>query len=140
MIPPWALNYVGIPWLDKGRDHTGCDCWGLARVIMAEQFGVILPSYADDYVDPSERDEISVLLATGIPENGWTPITDAPRAGDGVVFRLLNQPWHVGIMVDAEHFLHVEEGVGASCVERLASYRWHRRLHGVFRHAALAAR
>lgn len=139
MIPPWAAAYIGIPWREKGRDREGCDCWGLVTLVMREQFGLDLPSYAHDYTDTSEREQIAALLADGIPATGWGPVVGVPRAGDGVVFRLMNAPWHVGLMVDAESFVHVEEGVGASCLERLDSYRWARRQHGIFRHRALAA-
>ena len=39
----WANAYVGLPWADLGRDRTGCDCWGLARLVYAEQLGIALP-------------------------------------------------------------------------------------------------
>jgi hypothetical protein len=39
-------------------------------------------------------------------------------------------------MVGADEFLHVEEGVGSACVERLSSHRWARRIVGIYRHEA----
>jgi hypothetical protein len=45
-LPAWAGQYVGIPFADLGRDRHGCDCWGLVRLILAEQAGLTLPSLA----------------------------------------------------------------------------------------------
>lgn len=140
MIPCWAAEYVGLPFKDKGRDRNGLDCWGLVALVMREQFGIELPSYADNYVSAMERDEIAALLTASIPSNGWQPVADAAQAGDGVVFRVLNAPWHVGIVLDAEHFLHVVEGGGCSLIERLDSHRWVRRIVGIYRHPLAVAR
>jgi len=135
---PWAAEYVGIPWLAKGRGREGCDCWGLVRLVLAERFGVEQPSYAEGYASPAEREEIAALLRGGVPANGWLQVDDGERPGDGVVFRLLNVPWHVGVVVGPDEFLHVEEGIGAACIDRLSSHRWARRLVGVYRHERLA--
>jgi len=135
---PWAARYVGMPFKDGGRDASGCDCWGLVRLVLGEQYGVELESYVGQYSSARAVDEVSGLLAGEIPKTGWLAVVGDPRPGDGVLFRLLNAPWHVGVVVGPDEFLHVEEGVGAACVERLSSHRWVRRLIGVYRHEAMA--
>jgi cell wall-associated NlpC family hydrolase len=134
VIPSWASEYVGIPWVPKGRDRSGLDCWGLLRLVMAERYGVPLPAFTD--ADPAEREEIAALLIGNIPKTGWTLIDPPAREGDGVVFRLLGGPWHVGVALDAETFLHASEGVGSVAMERFDSYRWARRIWGIYRHSA----
>ena len=57
----WANAYVGLPWADLGRDRTGCDCWGLARLVYAEQLGIALPSYSDAYPCAGEQAEVAAL-------------------------------------------------------------------------------
>lgn len=138
MTAPWAAGYVGIPWRAKGRDRDGCDCWGLVRLVLAEQFGVEQPSYAPDYASPRERAEIATLLRGGIPTNGWLAADGPERPGDGVVFRLANAPWHVGVVVGLDEFLHVEEGFGAAAIDRLSASKWARRIVGIYRHERLA--
>ena len=33
----WTQKYVGIPYRDLGRDMTGCDCWGLLRLVYGQE-------------------------------------------------------------------------------------------------------
>lgn len=40
MTGNWAEPYLGIPWVLNGEDRTGCDCWGLVRLVLAEQRGL----------------------------------------------------------------------------------------------------
>src|SRR5689334_6626613 len=137
MIPSWAGAYIDIPWREKGRDHDGADCWGLMRLVMRERFGVTLPSYDEDYATVGERELIAALLTDGIPECGWTPAERPYREGDGVVFRLLGGPWHVGVMLDDDFFLHADQDAGVSCIGRISAARWARRIYGVFRLAVI---
>ena len=137
MIPDWVLGYVGIPWGEGGRTREACDCFGLLRLVLGEHFGVELPSYAGDYTMPLERDEVAALMQARIAVDAWRPVT-TPRAGDGALFRVLGEPWHVGVVVGREHFLHVSPAANPSLIERLASPRWHRRLVGLSRPEALA--
>lgn len=39
----WILNYLRLPYAPGGRDHRGVDCWGLLRLVYAEQLGIELP-------------------------------------------------------------------------------------------------
>jgi len=139
VIPGWADRYVGIPFLDNGRSLAGCDCWGLVRLVLREQFGLDLPSYVGGYASANEREEASALIAGRIPADGWWRVPDQQaRPGDGVVLRIMNQPWHVGLMVTPSDFLHVFEGQAVSAIERVDSPRWKRRVVGFYRHEALA--
>ena len=138
MMAAWAAKYVGIPFKDGGRDAEGLDCYGLLWRIYQDEFHLAIPSYAGAYVSAHERDEVAALLANRIPGDAWIPVLGVPQAGDAVVFRILSAPWHVGVMVSAADFLHVEQAQGVAAIERLDHWRWARRRHAVYRHPRLA--
>lgn len=45
-------RYLAIPYRKGGRTWDGCDCWGLVRLVLKEERGIILPSF--DSVSTSE--------------------------------------------------------------------------------------
>lgn len=136
MIANWAARYVGIPWLDGGRDAQGCDCWGLLRLTYREVFGVDLPSHRADYGSAADAREVAALLSASMPQ--WHPVPfGATDIGDGLLFRLLGEPCHVGVYVGDGRFLHVRPDVNA-CIEYVLGAAWGRRYLGAYRHEALS--
>jgi len=149
-VPKWCAQYVGIPFVDKGRTRAGCDCWGLVRLVLAEQFGIALPDYADAYIDAHDHASVADAVQAGLRE-GWTEIDHAretPRCGDLLVIKIAARPWHCGLMVTPERFLHCPtqpdrrsgREVGTSCIERLDALIWRRRIEVIYRHASLQQR
>ncbi|ODT22212.1 MAG: hypothetical protein ABS35_15280 [Kaistia sp. SCN 65-12] len=127
-------EFVGLPWLDRGRDRNGCDCWGLLGMVYAERFGIVLPSFRDDYPTAADGDAVSALLE-GRRES-WSEISEgAERAGDAVLMSVGGRPRHIGVVVGGGRLLHIERGTG-SIVESYRSLRLRRRVLGFFRHAA----
>lgn len=97
MPESWAGQYVGLPFKKNGTSpETGIDCWNLVRLVLVEQRQIMLPEQ-------------------GGPVEGWTLCQDTPKAFDVVVMgavvgRGSPSPPHVGIMLDAERMLHIDEG------------------------------
>ena len=122
-------DYIGIPYQDKGRSRQGLDCYGLLQLWMSEQRGVELPDYLEVYTSASDRDSV----AGAIEEHkvGWTPVQN-PKFGDALLFRILGQPMHVGIMLEGDDFLHAFQNCN-TCIERLTDLSWSRRLVGAYR-------
>jgi len=112
-----VARYLGLPWEPMGRG-PGYDCWGLARLVLAEQFGWFLPSYQYGD-DPSEA------IAEGIQH---FERVDSPQPGD---LALHEKPLHIGVMVGPDRMLHITHGKTA-CVERVSAIR-RRRVAGYFR-------
>ena len=127
-LPSWAAGYVGIPSLDIGRSRAGCDCWGLVRLVLAEQAGLQLPSLATCYGSEANAAGVGDAIAAERHSGAWDRIdagaeqsfdvvemSGAARTPAGWVFG----PLHVGVVVAAGWLLHVERNTATV----LARYR-----------------
>ncbi|KMO39615.1 hypothetical protein [Methylobacterium aquaticum] len=126
-------DYVGIPWLDRGRDLRGCDCWGLHRLVRLIGTGVLLPSHDDGYAGPADCAAIQDLIDGG--RGRWEPVHAGGDPFDLVL--LYDQPWHVGTLVRPGLMLHVPEG-RTSVIETISTGRYRRRIEGIYRYRGLA--
>ncbi len=122
-------DYIGIPYRDKGRGWDATDCYGLLQLWMKTERGVELPDYLEVYTSSSDRDSV----AGAIEEHkvGWT-LVEQPQFGDALLFKILGAPMHVGIKLGGSDFLHAFQNCD-SCIERLDSLAWGRRLVGAYR-------
>lgn len=134
MRPEWAARYLNIPFIEQGRDRAGVDCYGLLRLVYQEQRGIDLPSYTEGC---TTKDDMRILtaLARGEVITQWHPVPLAEvRLFDAVIFRMKGEPIHVGLVLDAEYFLHSMRGVW-SVIERMQSIAWRHRIVGAMRYA-----
>lgn len=129
-------NWTGIPFDPKGLTRAGCHCWGLVRLVLAEECGIAVPAYGET----GAGDTLAVARAfrDACAAGPWTR-TDAPRRHDVVTMRSATSsvPWHAGIMMDETRLLHVEAATG-SVIVALTHPAVARRITGFWRHAALA--
>jgi len=133
-VPEWTADYIGLPFREKGRDRDGLDCWGLVRLVLAEQFGVLLPSYADDYACTLEVSENARLISGR--KGDWSEVpAGEERAGDVLLLRMAGHECHVGIVVAPGIMLHIEAGHDAVW-DRYHGLRWKNRVVGAYRWAA----
>lgn len=132
----WIKGYVGIPFLPHGRTRLGCDCWGLVRLVLAEQFDTPLPSYTEKYEGTGCAHACSLgdLFDAEWPLPGWieTP-GDRARSGDVLLLRRMGGPCHVAVIVGPGLMLHTVPGSN-TCVEHYDRTPWTRRIEGVYRH------
>jgi len=146
VIPAWAGEYVGIPFADRGRTRVGCDCWGLVRLVLAEQAGIALPCWATGY--RSEADHAGVLQLTQAQKvaGPWQRV----QSGDERAFDVveLMQPvcgahgWqflaiHVGVAVTAGWLLHVERATASLLVDYRRERPVRNRIAAFWRHGEL---
>lgn len=109
--------YLRIPYLDKGRDHKGCDCWGLIRLIYKEELDVGLPSYGDISAHDAMRITRAVKEGSEVPNIGrWRDLnpTDKMSPFDIVLMKWIGSKvaGHIGIVTDDFKLLHTEEYTG----------------------------
>lgn len=131
MISEWAGPYVGIRYKDRGRDHDGCDCWGLVKLIYHEQFHIELPDYLDAYSHANNHVEVTAAVNSGL-KDGWLKV-DKPQPGDLMIINIASRPWHCAIMVDTDKFMHAPD-TGTVCIERTNRPTWSKRIEGFYRH------
>lgn len=125
----WAERYVGIPFVERGRSREGLDCWGLALLVLAEQFRLQnLPDFLDRYAGTRDK-ALPSVFAEGLRQ--WQPVL-APAPGDIVVLKIGGKPWHVGVVIARNLMLTIDRGT-ASVIERLDSLRWSGRIEGYYR-------
>jgi len=126
MIPVWAGDYVGIPFVDLGRDRDGCDCWGLVRMILAERAGLVLPCWATAYESEANRQRVLGLAEDQKSDGPWRRIeppaertfdvvelTQPVRSVDGWRFLAI----HAGLVVTPGWLIHVERATAALLVD-----------------------
>jgi len=131
-IPFWAGHYIGLPFYDHGRDALGLDCWGLVRLVMAEQFGIALPLYSGEYQRTTQVEKISNLIER--ESSKWKLIKSGDEeCGDVIVLRMRGKPMHVGIVLGDKRMLHIEVGIN-SIIEKYSGSRWDKRISGFYRY------
>jgi len=131
-IPIWAGHYIGLRFKEHGRDISGVDCWGLVRLVLAEQFGIALPSYIREYDNTLRQDQIGALVER--ESQKWRIIKQGDElAGDVIVMRVRGAPMHVGLVLGDKHMLHIESGIN-SVIEAYTKPRWVDRIVGFYRY------
>lgn len=129
---PDLQSYIGIPFRARGRDRSGIDCYGLVRLYLREQHGIELDEYEYDVDDRPACGKVVGQAARSTP---WTTVEE-PRPGDVAILRVMGQPMHCAVCIGGGRILHASDRVG-TCIERLASPAWARRVIGYRRHREL---
>lgn len=128
MIPGWAKKYIGIPFKWQGDTKSGCDCYGLVRLVMREQFGITCPDYA--YSDA--KDALRDAFAQGLRQKDtWRQ--DMAREGNIILLAINGHPLHCGLVLDESNMLHASQGANV-CIERFNMDFWRSRHMGFYRH------
>ncbi len=127
-------QYIGIPFLDHGRDREGCDCWGLVHLVYREQLGLTMPDLGDGYSEAYARGEVDETVSATVGQEWNRDVTAEPwRPLDVMIFNRAGVECHVGLYVRLGEMLHVIEGTAAA-LERYDTVKWRRRLSRVVRH------
>jgi len=95
-------KYLAIPYRERGRDFNGCDCWGLVRLFLKNEFGIELDSYTEYSVANIEE----VKQVAEIEKGNWVRV-EAPEPGDVVEIQILKRDYHVGVIPHPGYVLHV---------------------------------
>jgi hypothetical protein len=135
-----VAGYVGLPFLDGGRDAKGCDCWGLVRLVLAEVAGIEVPSYGE--ISALDLSKVACEIDSGVASETWVRAL-VPQSLDVVVMFARSREErrrrlaHCGVMVDSSRVLHIEANTDSVVVPVThGSVKF--RTFGYFRHRDLA--
>ena len=118
-----------IPFVEKGRDESGLDCWGLVQLFYKREYDKNLPDYTAVYENTKDLRIAKTIIDQ--KEKHWKEVK-TPKEGDVILCRMNNHPMHVGIYKDGGFMLHIEKGNNAS-IENINGLKWKRRILGIYR-------
>lgn len=146
----WAQKYIGMRFVDKGRDRSGVDCWGLIYVAFRDEKKIEIEKYSD--IGAKQMLAIARKMAVAKDADPWMNIGDMKkmilsplRAFDVVVMwrhleiekgKMEYVPLHVGLMVDDRRMLHIEERHDSVCLP-ITHPDVRFRIEGFYRHREL---
>ena len=104
----WIEKYVGIPFIDGGRDWKGLDCWGLVRLVLKTERGIEVPSYGE--ISATELSLVAREVSIESKREPWHPVMQSQLFDVTVMHRHI-APVHVGIVVamNPTRILHIEK-------------------------------
>jgi cell wall-associated NlpC family hydrolase len=110
----WVKKYIGIPFVSNGRTAEGCDCYGLVRLVLNNEYGVVLPELSDDYTDAVNIEETKRLFEEKRPVLASEKI-DNPAEKAVVIITEHGAPAHIGIFAGGGYILHTGIKTGSVC-------------------------
>ncbi|AJY47227.1 NlpC/P60 family protein [Martelella endophytica] len=129
-----AEKWLGTPYRHQAAERgVGCDCLGLIRGVWASVYGTTIPLAAPYAADWAERCGAERLLHAARLYCGPAVPVLHMAPGDLIFFRWRPQfaAKHVGILADADHFIHAYEQAGV--VKSALVAGWRRRIAAVHR-------
>lgn len=137
----WSDKYIGIPFLEGGRDFKGCDCGGLVLLVLREERGVEARDFVDYEVEDFKSLRGLIKIGRGIDEvvsEDWVRVGGEVKPFDLLRFKKGKAHCHVGIYAGENRFLHVEDGPGQIAhLAGLDDLSWGPRLFETCRHKEL---
>jgi cell wall-associated NlpC family hydrolase len=110
----WVKKYIGVPFVSNGRAKDGCDCYGLSRLVLLNEYGVQLPELSDDYTDALNLAETARLFAEHLPTLAVEKIPEQEERAV-VVITEHGRPVHIGVVAGGGYILHTGIKTGAVC-------------------------
>jgi len=127
----WVGKYIGIPFVSNGRTLSGCDCYGLVRLVLHNEYGTELPELSDDYTNALNIKETARLFAEKRPVLAAEKIS-APEEMAVAVITENGVAAHIGIVAGGGYILHTGKKTGSVC-QRETHHDLRGRIEGYYR-------
>jgi hypothetical protein len=119
----WSDKYIGIAFKDGGRDFSGCDCGGLALLILREEKGIVALDVNNlytrrDFMTREGQKNLEKAVAHCLAEWREVPAGEFPRPFDLALYRVPSESeCHCGMVVTPRRMIHVEKSHPAHLAE-----------------------
>ena len=110
----WVKKYVGMEFKSGGRTSDGCDCYGLVRLILANEYSVLLPSFTRGYFDANDQNQTGGLFKKYMPLILAEKI-EVPEEKALAVIRTRGLCTHVAIYAGDGYMMHIMANTAAVC-------------------------
>jgi len=132
----WTDRYIGIPFIEGGRDFSGCDCAGLVLLALREECGISALDFTEyerlDFAGMAGYGKLGGLIERAMRE--WCGV-DAPKAFDLARFYHGRFPCHVGLWTGhGNTFLHVDKRGTFARLTSMTDLSWGKRFFEFRRH------
>ena len=114
MMCKWVNKYIGIPFVSNGRTMRGCDCYGLIRLVLRNEYGIYMPELSDDYTNACNIQETAKLFEKHLPVIAAKKIPE-PKEGAIVIITEQGRLCHAGISAGGGFILHTGAKTGSVC-------------------------
>ena len=126
-----VLPYLLVPFVDRGRNWDGCDCWGMVRLIARYEYGLDYPALDGRYATSDDGGAVGALIEA--ERDNWQPIEHGTeRGGDFVTLAVRGSEAHVGTVLEPGLMLQTIKTTGPV----VASYKrnpWRKRVREFYR-------
>ena len=127
----WVNKYVGIPFKSGGRTSDGCDCYGLVRMVLKNEYSLILPMLDGKYIDALDTETTKELFRQYVPLLCGDKI-EKPEEKAIAVIKTQGLATHVALYAGDGFIIHTMLNTGTVC-ERLSNPTLTGRIEGWYR-------
>lgn len=129
-------DLIGKPFADNGRGPASYDCYGLVLEVM-RRFGVVIPDYN---LLCGGHDPADIAASVEAASVDWEKI-EGPEIGSlvTIAYPFPGTISHVGVVIDADRFIHARQATGGVSIDRLSSVAWSKRIRGYYRYIGPSA-
>jgi cell wall-associated NlpC family hydrolase len=92
----------------------GCDCYGLVRIILKNEYGIELPELSNNYNDARNIKETQKLFREHRPVLASEKLPEPQEAAIALITEM-GFPCHIGITAGGGYILHTNAKTGSIC-------------------------
>ena len=122
-------KYMFIPFVDKGRDFSGCDCRGLVGLIVKEVFNIDIP---DMQVSWEDHAEVNKAIRE---KNTWRRVIHPIIENPCIVLMCVEKPNqidHMGLYVGGGDFIHISKRMKRPSINSIHHIYWKYCIEGFY--------